>query len=49
MNKVIRGIAKIVVSYVAVILVIMLMPIFLITNDVSFLDGMMDFIFKNKV
>ncbi len=48
MKQFVGGFAKLIVSYLAVILVIMLMPIFLITNDVSFLDGMMDFIFKNK-
>jgi len=49
MKKVAGGFAKLIVSYLAVILVIMLMPIFLITNDASMLDGMMDFIFENKM
>jgi len=48
MKKFAGGIAKVIVSYLAVILVIMLMPIFLITNDTSVLDSMMNFIFENK-
>lgn len=49
MKKVAKGIAKVIVSYLAVILVIMLMPIFLITNDASMLDSVMDYIFDSKL
>lgn len=40
-----RGLARVAASYAAVVLVIILMPIFLITNDVSILDSLKDFIF----
>ncbi|HLR23069.1 MAG TPA: hypothetical protein VK100_05015 [Pseudogracilibacillus sp.] len=39
---------RLIVSYIAVILVIMLMPVFLVTNEVSVLDSMFDFIFHNN-
>ncbi|HLQ94874.1 MAG TPA: hypothetical protein VK108_00655 [Pseudogracilibacillus sp.] len=48
MKKLVGNFAKVIVSYLAVILVIMLTPIFLISNDTSVLDGMMDFIFEHK-
>lgn len=42
------GLAKLVVSYVAVVFVIMLMPVFLITKDVSAFEGIVNYLFNNK-
>lgn len=48
MKKVAGGFAKWVVSYLAVAFVLMLMPVFLITKDVSAMDGLMNYLFNNK-
>lgn len=48
MRAVASGFSKWVLSYVAVIFVIMIMPVFLITSDVSTLDNLVNYIFGNK-
>jgi len=48
MRAIASGFSKWVLSYVAVIFVIMIMPVFLITTDVSTLDNLVNYIFGNK-
>jgi hypothetical protein len=45
---IVNGIAKLIVSNVAVIAVIMLLPVFLVTDNIAFFDHMMDYLFGNK-
>jgi len=47
MKTVAEGFMKWIVSYLAVVFVLMIMPVFLITNDISVLDSMMKYMFKN--
>ncbi|HZW69145.1 MAG TPA: hypothetical protein VFF20_11185 [Pseudogracilibacillus sp.] len=42
------GLLKLVVSYLAVVFVIMLMPVFLITQDLSAFEGIVNYLFNNK-
>lgn len=42
------GIAKFFVSNVAVVAAIILLPVFLVTDNVGFFDNMMDYLFNNK-
>ncbi|PXW87486.1 hypothetical protein DFR56_105128 [Pseudogracilibacillus auburnensis] len=48
MKKIAGGFMKWIVSYLAVFLVIMLMPVFLITKDVSAFDGIINYLFDNN-
>lgn len=49
MGYIAKGFAKFVVANVAVILAIILLPVFLITDNVSFFDAIMDFLFRTNV
>lgn len=48
MKVVAEGFARWIVSYVAVVFVIMFMPVFLITKDIALFDGIIEFLFKNN-
>lgn len=48
MRAIASGFSKWVLSYVAVIFVIMIMPVFLITTDVSTLDNLVNYIFGEQ-
>jgi len=48
MKAVTTGFVKLIVSYVAVLFVIMLMPVFLVTKDVSAFDSVINYLFNNK-
>lgn len=48
MKTVVSGFAKWIVSYLTVLFVIMLMPVFLITKDVTAFDGVMNYLFNNQ-
>lgn len=48
MKTVAKGFAKFIVANVAVVLAIMLLPVFLITDNVSFFEEIMNFLFSNK-
>ncbi len=48
MKTVAGGLVKWMVSYLAVGFALMLMPVFLITKDVSAFEGLMDYLFNNK-
>lgn len=46
--KIFRGFAKIIVANLAVLLVIMLLPIFLVTDDISIMDQLINYLFSTK-
>ncbi len=48
MSYIAKGFVKFIVANVAVILAIMLLPVFFVTDNVPFFDGIMDFLFNNK-
>lgn len=48
MNIIGKGFAKFIVANVAVLLAIMLLPVFLFTDSVPFFDAIMNFLFSNK-
>ena len=48
MKLVAEGFARWIVSYLAVVFVIMFMPVFLITKDVAFFEGVVEYIFGGK-
>ncbi|MBP1948975.1 hypothetical protein J2Z82_001912 [Virgibacillus litoralis] len=48
MVGVLKGFVKFFVSNLAVVLAIMLLPIFLITDSVTFFDDIMNYLFNNK-
>lgn len=49
LKAVASGFVKWIVSYLAVVFVLMLMPVFLITTqDVSVFDSVMNYLFNNK-
>ncbi|WP_158701604.1 hypothetical protein [Lentibacillus sp. Marseille-P4043] len=48
MGKVLKGFSKFIVANFAVILAILLLPVFLITDDVAIFDQVMDYLFNNK-
>jgi len=48
MKAVASGFAKLIVSYLTVLIVIMLMPVFLITKDASAVDSIMNYLFNNQ-
>lgn len=48
MKTVAKGFAKFIVANVAVVLAIMLLPVFLITDNVSLFEEIMNFLFSNK-
>ena len=48
MKAVASGFLKLLVSYAAVVLVIILLPVFLITKDTSAFDGIVNYLFSNK-
>ncbi|SFD65924.1 hypothetical protein SAMN05216238_10328 [Lentibacillus persicus] len=47
MTKLVEGPVKFILSNIAVILAIMLLPIFLVTNSVSFFDSIINYLFNN--
>ncbi|WP_176555852.1 hypothetical protein [Virgibacillus ndiopensis] len=48
MKKVFKGFSKFIVANVAVILAILLLPVFLVTDDVSIFESIMNFLFDNR-
>lgn len=48
MKKIAKGFAKFVVANLAVVLAILLLPIFLVTDDVAIFDQVMSFLFTDK-
>ncbi|HLR66541.1 hypothetical protein [Virgibacillus alimentarius] len=48
MKTVVNGFAKFIVSNATIALAIMLLPVFLITEQVTFFDHIMDYLFNNK-
>ncbi|WP_188454868.1 hypothetical protein [Virgibacillus oceani] len=48
MRKVIRGFSKFIVANAAVVLAILLLPVFLVTDDVSIFESIMNFLFDNR-
>lgn len=48
MKFIAKGFAKFIVANVAVVLAIMLLPIFLVTDNVSFFEEIMNYLFGNK-
>lgn len=48
MKTVVVGFSKMIVSYLTVLLVIMLLPVFLLTKDVAAFDSIMNYLFNNK-
>lgn len=48
MVTVLKGVLKFFVSNLTVVLVIMLLPIFLITDSVTIFDDIMNYLFNNK-
>ncbi|MEN1966792.1 hypothetical protein WMZ97_01835 [Lentibacillus sp. N15] len=48
MKRVIRGVCKFFVANAAVVITIVLLPVFVITDDVSFFDQIMDYLFNNN-
>ncbi|WP_430789981.1 hypothetical protein VBD025_05275 [Virgibacillus flavescens] len=48
MIKVTKGIAKFFVANLAVVLAILLLPVFLITDDVVLFEQIMSYLFNNK-
>lgn len=48
MKAVVHGFSRWIVSYVAVLFVIMIMPVFLITNEVATLDSLVAYIFGKE-
>lgn len=49
MKTVLRGVSKFFVANLLIILVIMLLPVFLITDDITIINSMMDYLFNNEV
>lgn len=47
MKALVRTVGRLAASYLAVVLVIILAPVFLIANEASLLDSLVDFIFQN--
>ncbi|WP_170145248.1 hypothetical protein [Ammoniphilus oxalaticus] len=48
MKALTRWFGRFIVSYLAILFVIMLLPVFLITPNVPEFDRVMEFLFKNK-
>ncbi|WP_175631964.1 hypothetical protein [Virgibacillus siamensis] len=48
MVTVLKGILKFFVSNLTVVLVIILLPVFLITDSVTFFEDIMNYLFNNK-
>ncbi|MDY0404439.1 hypothetical protein P5G51_002535 [Virgibacillus sp. 179-BFC.A HS] len=46
--KILQGIGKFFVANLVVVLAIMLLPVFLVTDDVSIMDQLMTYLFSNK-
>ncbi|MDY0394341.1 hypothetical protein ACFSMW_08855 [Virgibacillus halophilus] len=46
--KIFRGIGKMIVANLAVLLVIMMLPIFLVTDDVSIMNQLIEYLFSTK-
>jgi len=47
MKAVVNGVGKWITSYVLVVFAIMIMPVFLVTNDVGTFESMVNYIFDN--
>ena len=47
LKKILNGFFKFLVANVAVVITIMMLPVFLITEDLSFFDQIMDYLFNN--
>ena len=48
MKTMVVGFSKMIVSYLTVLLVIMLLPVFLLTKDVAACDSIMNYLFNNE-
>lgn len=48
MKTVAESFAKLVISYLAVVFVIMFMPVFLITKDIALFDSVIEYLFSNN-
>jgi len=48
MRNIIEGLSKWLLSYLMVFIVLVMLPVFLITNDTSALDEMMSYLFNNS-
>jgi len=48
LKTIINGVTKLIVSNVAIIFAIMLLPVFFVTENVAFFDHIMDYLFNNK-
>jgi len=48
MGVVAKGFIKWMISYALVVIALMLLPVFLITKDISALDGLVNYIFNNN-
>ncbi|WP_269410647.1 hypothetical protein [Lentibacillus daqui] len=48
MKKVLHAFFKFFVANAAVVIAIILLPVFVITDDVSFFDQIMNYLFNNK-
>lgn len=48
MKTIAESFAKLVISYLAVVFVIMFMPVFLITNDIALFDSIIEYLFSNN-
>ncbi|GAA0437819.1 hypothetical protein GCM10008983_13460 [Lentibacillus halophilus] len=48
MSRILKGIPKFVVANLAVLVVIMMLPVFLVTDSVPLMDGIMDYLFNNE-
>ncbi|GGB38086.1 hypothetical protein F3157_13915 [Virgibacillus dakarensis] len=48
MKKVFNGVCKFFVANAAVVITIILLPVFLVTDDVSLFDQIMDYLFNDE-
>lgn len=49
MKTVASGFTKFIMSYLAVVFAIIFLPVFLLTQEVSAFDGIVNYIFNNKI
>ncbi|MGJ9457404.1 hypothetical protein [Oceanobacillus sp. CF4.6] len=48
MKTIANGFVKFIIANVSVILAIMLLPVFVVTDNVAFFEGIMNYLFNNK-
>lgn len=48
MKRLLNAFSKFFVANVAVIITIMMLPVFLVTDDISFFDQIMDYLFNHR-